>query len=190
MKYIINISLILILGTQVVAQTTSKKTPISIGYFGHLAYQPGMKIGAQFDLKSWKKGSEEAAITKSFYVSPQIGLYTYPTVHTSYLANADFGYKRVKSRSQKYWAFSIGLGFLNQSQITERRVNLNDGSKEKTRENWAWFLPTLNYEFGKSINEKIGWYGKLSSGLKMASTRETSMVLFTEIGLKFNLFSK
>lgn len=169
------------------AQNASRNFPVSIGYLGNLGYQPGVKVGTQFDLKNWKTEAIKFTKLKSFYISPQVGLYIYPNVHTAYFVNADFGYKRVKSHKQKYSAFSIGLGYLNQSQITDWKVSLRDGSKEKTRENWAWFLSTLNYEFGKAINDKIGWYGKFSYGYKITSARENVAVLFVELGATFKM---
>lgn len=177
-----------ILGNQIFAQTESKKIPISIGVFSHAGWHPGVKIGTQFDLKNWKKKTEKSTKLNSLYVNPEVGFYVYPNVHTAYLMNADFGYKRMKGQKEQYSAFSIGLGFLNQSQITETKVNLSDGSKEKTRENWVWFLPTLNYEFGRSINKRIGWYGKISYGFKVASARDNSAVLFIGLGIKYNIF--
>jgi len=174
MKKILILFILFVLGNQIVAQTESKNIPISVGFMSHI-WHPGVKIGTQFDLKNWERETEK-----------QIGFYVYPNTHTGYLVNTDFGYKKIKSHKQKYSAFSIGLGFLNQSQITDVKINLSDGSKEKIRENWGWFLSTLNYEIGKSINEKIGWYGKLSYGLKMSLERENSTVLFIELGMKYN----
>ncbi len=188
MKKIMVLLTLLVLGNQLIGQTKSKNIPISIGLISHAGWQPGVKIGTQFDLKNWETETEKLTKLKSFYMRPQLGFYIYPNTHIAYLVNADFGYKRVKDINQKYSAFSIGLGFLNQSQITERKVNLSDGNVEKTRENWAWFLPTLNYEFGKSINEKIGWYSKFSYGFKIASARENTAVIFIELGVNFNLF--
>ena len=177
-----------ILANQIFAQDESRKNNLSIGYFGSIAYRPGVKIGSQFSLKKWETKMEGYSKLKSFYVSPQIGFYIYPNVHTGYLLNTDVGYKRVKDKTGKYSALSIGLGFLVQSHITERKINLRDGSSENTRENRTWFLSTLNYEFGKAINEKIGWYTKFSYGFKLSAVRENSSVLFLEMGMQFNLF--
>ena len=187
MKKLFSFGILLAISMGVFSQN-SKNIPISIGYLGNLGYHPGLKVGTQFDLKNWETEAEKFTKLQSFYVSPQVGFYVYPNVHTGYIVNADFGYKRIKNHKNKYSAFSIGLGFLNQSQIIERRVKLSDGSQEKIRENWGWFMPTLNYEFGKAINEKIGWYGKGSYGFKMASSRENAAVLFVELGLTFKMW--
>ena len=188
MKYFLLIFFLPLLGTHLMSQ--ADLSPISVGYFGNLGYQPGLKIGTQFDLRSWSKDSDDLTIRKSFYISPQVGFYVDPNVHTGYVITTDFGFKRVKGNEFKYYAFSLGTGLLIQSQITELKVNLSDGSKENTREHWAWFLSTLNIEFGNSITNNLGWYAKLSGGYKMAPSRGDAIVLFAEFGARFNLFSK
>ncbi len=187
MKNILIILLLSLLSNSNFAQTASNRIPISIGYFSFLGFQPGAKIGTAFQWKKWETETEKFTKHKSFFISPQIGFFTRPNIHTSYLVNADLGYKRVKSHKQRYSAWSIGLAYLNQSQITSWQVRLTDGTKEKVRENWSWFLPTVNYEFGQAINERIDWYSKVSYGLKMASTRANAEVFFVELGVKVPL---
>lgn len=172
---------------QLFAQTPSKDIPVFIGFMGYSGWHPGIKIGTQFDFKKWNGLAEDSTKLKNLYVSPQLGIYAYPNVQTGYLINADVGFKRIKRHKQNYSAFSIGLGFLNQSQITDIKVNLNDGSKERNRANWGWLLSTLNYEFGSAMNEKIGWYGKLSYGYKISLDRENSATFILEFGVSYNL---
>lgn len=187
MKKALILCIFFVLTCQSIAQTKSETIPILVGFMGHAALHPGIKIGTRFNLKSWNREAENLTKVKSLYISPQMGIYTYPNVHTGYLVNADIGYRRIKSHKQKYSAFSIGFGFLNQSQLTNVTVNLNDGSKDKNRVNWGWFLPTLNYEFGKAINERIGGYGKLSYGYKMSFDRENASTFLIELGVSYTL---
>ncbi|MEN0048044.1 MAG: hypothetical protein AAF806_13375 [Bacteroidota bacterium] len=180
--------LLLMLSKPIFAQESSSNFPISIGYFSYLGFQPGAKIGTQLNLKNWETNTDEFSKQKNFYISPQIGFYTNPSVHVSYLLNTDFAYKSISKKQQRYTAWSIGFAYLNQAQIIAEQVNTSDGNKERIRENWIWFLPTFNYEFGKAINEQVGWYTKLSYGLKVSSERENTAVQFIELGLQLNLF--
>ena len=186
------VMIIMFVGAIMSAQSPSKSIPVSIGYFSFAGYQPGVKIGSHFNLKNWETKTEnrkgELAKSKSFFVSPQVAFYSRINVHSSYLLNADFGYKRIKNQKRSYFAVSVGLGYLNQSQITEWGVRLNDGSKEKIRENWGWFLPSASYEFGRALNERVGWYSKFSYAYKMSSKRGNIALVFIELGMKFNLF--
>jgi len=185
MKTTLMLFLFLFMSYLTIAQTKSETIPVQIGYLGHTAFQAGIKIGTRFNLKDWNKEAENYTKAKSLYISPQIGVYTNPNVHISYLVNADIGYRRIKSHKLKYSAFSIGLGFLNQSQITDITININNGTKDKSRENWGSLLSSLNYEFGKAINERIGWFAKLSYGYKVSLNRENSSTFFTELGLSY-----
>ena len=188
MKNFLILLSIIVSSSSLAAQTQSKKVPLSIAYFSQFGYQPGVKIGVQINIKNWKKNKANHSQLKNLYISPQIGFYTNPNIHTSYLINTDLGYKRIKNCKGTYSAWSLGLTYLLQSQITEWKINLSDGSKEKIRNNWNWFLPTVNYEFGKAINTNINWYSKFSYGIKMSSSRESTSAIFIELGLTFNIF--
>ncbi|MEO0731943.1 MAG: hypothetical protein AAFZ52_03840 [Bacteroidota bacterium] len=176
--------LLLLLSSPVCAQTTPGKLPVSIAYLGHFGYQPGAKIGTNFNLL-FLEGNRNPQRIRRLYLSPQLGLFTWPERHTSYLANLDFGLKNRHPKKNKYTAYSCGLGYLHQARITGWRVNLADGNREKIRENQPWFLWTLNFEFGKKLTKRIEWYTKISGGLRSAKVRATSTVAFLEIGIVY-----
>ncbi|MEM9821074.1 MAG: hypothetical protein AAF985_08380 [Bacteroidota bacterium] len=188
MKRSLILMLFLCLKHSVGAQDVVPKLPISVSYFSFLGFQPGAKLGVRFDLKKWEKEKKDYRLQRSFFIRPQLGFYTNPDIHTSYLVNVDFGYQRTKSHKRTYWAWSLGLAYLNQAQITARRIHLGEGTQTPLREHWSWFLPTLNGEFGKAINERITWYTQLSYGLKVAPRKSSSSVFFFELGGQFNLF--
>lgn len=174
------------------SQNAKKSIPISIGYFSNYGFQPGAKIGTHFDLKNWETESENKKGTftksKSLYISPQIGFFSFVKNNTNFMVNADIGYRRIKSLKNRYSAFSLGLGYMNRSQITGVAVNLSDGSQEKQRTSSSYFLPTLNCEFGKFINSKIGWYSKFSYGLRLSPNEKQTTMFFIELGTRVNLF--
>ena len=166
--------------------------PLSIGYFGHYGFHPGLKIGTQFDWKEWEKRKERKKRTilktKSLFVSPQIGMYVHQKNHTGLLLNADFGYQRKKDRWNFYTAYSIGLGYMTQFNAGTTYVNQDDGTvKAKKWASRSYFMPTLNIEFGQQINDKMGWYSKFSLGSKLKYNTGVSSETFLELGMKFNL---
>lgn len=170
----------------VLAQSTSKKPSISIGYLGHLAVQPGLRIGTQLNLKEWSRG-ESSSITRQLFVRPQMGFYARRDIQTSYLANVDLGYKRMKPDQKRYSALSLSLGYWLQGQVTDLAIDLSDGSKQKTRAYWHWFFSTINYEFGSAITDSVGWYSKISLGQRVGKDRPRNTILFLELGLQFQL---
>ncbi len=189
-KYILAIGMIFSLNSKSFGQNTLQVRPISIGYFGHFGFQPGMKLGTQFNIRNFKEKSEDSFNHRNLYISPQVGFYVYPKVHTGFIFNTDMGYMKSYKSLLNYWAISVGIGYLNQSQITESKINLSNGSKTDTRENWGWLLSTINFEYGSAISSSIGWYGKLSYGYKTSQARETTLALFVELGARYRLHTK
>ena len=65
----------------------------------------------------------------------------------------------------------------------------DDGTlTQKSIPSRVYFLPTLNYEFGQQINDRIGWYSKYSVGMKMPYNSGMSFHTFLEMGVKLNPF--
>lgn len=184
--------LFLLLGFSISAQNKTPNIPISIGYFGHFLYQPGLKVGTHFEFKNWQteKACTKGDITKakSYFVSPQIGYYNWSGRNYNFLLNADIGYRRVKVERRSYSAFSIGLGYLATSELISVVRNLNDGKiLAKNRMHKGYFLSTINYEFGRAINSRLGWYNKYSVGKKWSPNNDGMGVIFVELGVNFSL---
>lgn len=159
--------------------------PIHIGLYAPYAFHPGIKIGTVFSLEDWQ--IEDGAITKSrsYYVSPQVGVFSRISNHTSYLLTTDLGYRRSSNDSKLYLATSIGLGFLMENQTLGSTVDLSNGTvTNKDKELRSYFLPTLNIEFGKESIRKLGWHSKFSYGRKISTPREDSGFFALELGLR------
>ena len=170
--------------TTVNAQSTSDQI-ISLGYFGQAAYQPGVRLSWQKDLKSLNGNDLKST---SLFIQPSLAFSSRPLVHSSLLATIELGYRRVKLEKEKFMAFSVGLGYLSQWQVTDIRVQLSDGSLEKSRERWGYFLPTINYGIGDRIGQsRFGWYGKISVGQKLFSEQASATIFFIELGAQYYL---
>ena len=74
-----------------------------------------------------------------------------------------------------------------QSQITGVIVDLGTGNTEKIRDNRNFFLPTIGYEFGREINNRLNWYSKWSYGYRISSKHLNVSMLFIELGLTFDI---
>ncbi|MCP4439324.1 MAG: hypothetical protein GY810_10330 [Aureispira sp.] len=161
---------------------------ISIGYYAPYAIQSGVKIGSFFNIKEWVKEKDVKLKFSSLFISPQIGVFFRPRNHTSFVLNADMGYKITNSKQNFYISPSLGFGYLIANQVLSNTITLNSGDVAKRdRELRHYFLPTINFGFGNYANKKIGWYTKLSFGRKMSPTIEDATFFAFELGLKFNL---
>jgi len=57
MKKVVVLMLLVLAGSQGKAQSDFfKKNPISVGYYGHYIFHPGLKIGTQLTWKEWENG--------------------------------------------------------------------------------------------------------------------------------------
>ncbi|MEM9836325.1 MAG: hypothetical protein AAF828_07470 [Bacteroidota bacterium] len=186
MKKQLLLLLIVVLGGTLSAQEATKHSKVTLGYWGHFAIQPGVKVGYLTDLSSWNSQHDQL-VQKSWFINPQLGVYAWPQKHTNYVVNIEAGLMRRSQPMHKFSAFSFGLGYLTQSRITSVVVNLSDGEQDKVRENQAWLLTTANYSFGRSLGEKLGWYSKISMGMQFGPIESSSLVGFLELGLTYGL---
>lgn len=172
------------IGMSQTAHAQLGERPISIGYYGHYLIQPGVKIGTHFDIDLWGQGAESMG-KRHWFVSPQVGFYARPGNETSLLVHAEVGYWRPKVGRPSYRAVGLGLGYLAQSEVLGMRVRLSDGATHSTeRELRHFFMPTLNYEWGRRVRAKWGWYVKYAIGRTLSSVRDGKMVMFVELGVK------
>lgn len=164
-------------------QTRTDALPISVGYYGHYLIQPGVKVGTQFDIDLWGRGTD-SFVKRHWFVSPQIGFYTRSGNEATFLVNAEVGYRRPKAGRPSYRALGLGFGYLAQSEVLGLRVDLGNGKTRSTQRDLRhFFMPTLNYEWGRRASPKWGWYIKYAIGRTLSPVRDGKMVMFIELGM-------
>lgn len=170
------------------AQEKDKVFPISIGYFGAYVIEAGIKVGTAARLKSWELKKGGNIRSRSLWIRPQIGIFTRPTNHTSFVLNTDIAYKSMKSQHRYYVASAMGLGYLMANQILSTTIDLNSGDViGKEREVRHYFLPTITFDWGKEPNKSVGWYTRISYGRKISANIEDSAFLGLELGITYLL---
>lgn len=183
---LIFIVIVLLSNLSLVAQQQNKVIPLSIGLYNPYFIQPGIKIGTAFNLKKWEIDTSDKIKSGSLFASPQMGIFTRLQNHVSYMLNLDLGYNAINNKRRFYIAPSLGLGYLITDQVLSTTIDLSNGNiVGKDREIRNYFLPTINFEFGKGMNKKIGWFAKLSYGRKISFKIEDSAFFAFELGLKF-----
>lgn len=158
---------------------------ISIGYFGEILVQPGVKIGANFKLTDFNKSNTN-------YVSTgvQVAAYTFPYDHTTLMANIASGFNWKKQHKKLWHYVGIGFGYAEQSKIESLTVNLGTGETENNRIWRTRWIPTVNYMARRDINDNFGIFGKLSYGVILSDIEESRAILFTEMGVNLFINSK
>ena len=192
MRKIILFTLLSLLATNVKSQINfTKPSSVSISYWGYGIFHPGFKVGTNFNLKTWDKDIQRRknAFTKQkmFFVSPQVGLYHHTKNHTGLIFNADVGIEKSREGRKFYTAPSAGLGILTQINSGETFVLKSDGTitsqKSSSR---TYFMASYNYEIGEHYNS-FSWFTKFSLASKFKYNTGTTLNIYLEAGLKFNL---
>ncbi|MCR9252463.1 MAG: hypothetical protein NXI20_18720 [bacterium] len=180
-RFTLLISIFLISGTI----SAQKLESVSIGYFGEILIQPGLKTGLNFNLKSL-----DDERNKWISGSTQIAFYSFPYDHTSLMANFESGYNWKKPDRKLGHYVGIGFGYAEQSKIESLTVNLGTGETENNRIWRTRWIPTVNYMARRDINESFGLFGKLSYGVVLSGIAESRAILFTELGVNLFINSK
>ena len=186
----LSLSFLLLLPCSILlAQSESQHIPISAGYWANLGLHPGVKIGAEFPLKTLEKEKKNGKVaTRTIYAGPQLGVYNRRRNNTNLLIGAEAGIKLQQQGKKPYSIFSVGAGYLGRSQINTLSFSLGDGSRTGVEREWrSYFLPTVGYSFGMDLNDNWGWYAKASTGYLLSPNYERSGIVFIEVGAKFYL---
>lgn len=167
-----------------------KELPISVSYYGYNAFDPGLKIGTQLQLKTWKKTKRRKDIIKhrTLFLSPQLGGYVNLKNHSALLLNTELGIETSKMNRRFYNTPSLGLGYLTQFNSGITYSLQDDGSvKKKTISTTGYLMGTLNYEIGQHITQNFTWFTKVSLASKLFYNTGFSVSTFLELGVKFKL---
>ena len=188
--------LLLFLGTSLLrAQSDSEKLPIKAGYWGGFGYQAGFKVGAQPTLKAWTKTHEkrQLASMRRLFVGLNMGFYNRYRDHSNILVEAEVGFETRREGKKFYHGVSGSIGAMGRFQIVGINYDVGDGSISSINRDGRTYSPVLlNYFLGKDIDETWGWYTKVSYGILLAERRfldlrESSGMIFFELGVKINL---
>ncbi len=167
------------------AQIGSRPIPVSIGYFGHFGFQPGIKVGTEISMMG---RIDSDNFSKQWFGSPQIAFFTNPGSDSNYMVNFDVGLRKRKKPKNSYSAFTLGMGYFIQSKLESFSVNLSNGDRSnKVRNSQGFLLPTLNYEYGWRTDKPMSWYFKYSIGQTLLSGNDNRMMMFLEFGVKFKI---
>ena len=182
--------LALLFHLSIYAQNDNPRHPLKASFYGPYFTQPGIKIGTELQIIE-NNQSENGQRIHEVFIGPQIGMFVRPGNHTSYVLNADVGYRFQKEDSNNYKAASVGFAYLLSNQILSKSVDLSNGEIVGTnKELRHYFLPTINIEIGRMPDTKQGWFGKLSYGRKISKKIEDSGFFALELGLILKLRKK
>ena len=177
----------------VATQAQSDQKAVSLGYYGHGAIRPGLKLSLQIPLKAWATWVERKDSTfqkhNHWFIQPQLGAFGRRNFYTSYVANVELGLSRQREGRKWFCAYSVGLGYQARMEITGFTVNFSGDITDKERERRGYFMPTINYRFGRQLGDCLSLYSTLTYGTTLSTTRENAGIALFELGCTLKLSS-
>jgi len=161
--------------------------PLTIGYLGHMGFQPGIKLGTELRIHTCPGESSSKNQIQALLLSPQVAVFTVPGNSYTGMLNAELLYRRQGSERKWYVAPSVGLAYLSEWTQVSTSVSLSDGSKRGTRVRAGFVLPNLGLSMGKDVSDAWGYYTKANLGQRLHSANASTTMLFLEGGFKFYL---
>lgn len=192
MRYLI---LIVCLTTisKLLAQTLRPQS-IYASYLGETVTHPGLKVGVNYQLKSWdktkiKKSRNEKLIHKSVDLSPSISFYYHKDYQTGLFVLPELSYSR-KNVKGNYITYAIGAGYMRTFIPNVYDLNSN-GEIEKIHVGYNYFITNYSITFGKdlSIKRKIPLSIYIKPQLMYAIPNYSNGIKYfvLELGLNYRL---
>lgn len=138
---------------------------VNISYFGQTITHPGLKAGLEYTLKSKnfirnKRNGTQVPKKYELILTSNLGFFYQKRFNTSFLLNAEIGYRRVRNKGFKI-ELLLGAGTLRTFVNGDTYKVYNDGSVERIRYAGQWgFAPSLSLGVGKDF----GFVGNSSMG--------------------------
>ncbi|UTW63133.1 hypothetical protein KFE98_02965 [bacterium SCSIO 12741] len=177
--------------SQAHAQLEIKNPTLSLGYFGQGVIRPGVRLGLDFQLKSFSKEKVKGEVTKTkrttFFGGPHLAHYTRPSYYSNYLIEIRGGLERQTEGKGFYSALSAGLGYQLNLEVMSFDVDFSGRRSNIEREARHFFFPSLRYEAGYEIGRRWRVYLGLTYGVELSGSYEATSQGFLEGGFKYKL---
>lgn len=150
---------------------------ISVGYFGPIPFEPGIRIGFHTPVKSYDNGS--------LMLNIHTGYFFRNRDNSNLLIGGELGWRFQKEGGRNINTFSVGSAYVMQWEVTGFTINLQGETVARERELRHQFLPTFNYEYSRLIGVHWSPFFKLGYGYKFSATSPNSGVALWELGTRY-----
>jgi len=155
MKY--PILLFLLFASTILSAQINNTTSFSTSYFGESITHKGIKIGVNYELKSWdktqiRKNTSQKTIYKRIDLSTSVGFYYHKDYQTGLFVLPELSYTR-KNAKGNFITFGLGAGYMRTFIPNVYDINSNN-EIEKTPKGYNYFLTNYFIGFGKDLSIK------------------------------------
>lgn len=181
--------LIIWLGLLVPGLASIQAQSLRVGYYGETVTHYGLKVAAEWLLKSYIKERNQAC--KEFLVGPALATYRHPQNHIGLVFFPELTYRRTSRRGG---VFEAGLAPACAYYFLEGATYTPDESGGLRRVSWAGqdaFLPTVFVGVGKDLSLRrqvpITWFTRLNVMQQRPYNTSTLIRFSLEAGINFSL---
>ncbi len=187
MKNYFSVLLFLLIGSSLFGQDQISRIPLTIGYLGNSLIEPGLQVGTEFKLQNWQNENETISKTRELLLIPQLGFFSRIGNNYNFMPSLDLAFRTQKNNKKAYHTYALGLAYQIESVVISTTVNLSNGDETKNRKTRNYFIPTINYQYGRQINSNLGWYTKFSYGWRFSNEMDNGAMVLLGLGLRFYL---
>lgn len=171
------------------------KTEFSIGYYGNLAWDNGLNIGAEYlwKEKTRKKKRKDKTISKQFLFNGNIGYSTNFSNKTDngLLSNFGITWRRTNPKGKQIHFTINPIGYYR-SFLPQTYEVKGDKVSRVTLPGRSYYSPSFVLGIGKKRSEKrrSGWYFNLQYTMRTHYNAGTLPVITLQYGYRFNFNNK
>jgi len=130
---------------------------VSIGYWGEMVTHPGVKIEANYHLKTWDKtrqrnNGSKTSIQKNLVLSPSIGSFYHRRYQTAILPSINIAYQSVRNEKRTFRG-GLGVGYLR--TFVPNTYSVSDaGIMESTMAGHNYLAGTVFASWGRNFSQE------------------------------------
>ncbi|MDF1573261.1 MAG: hypothetical protein P1P82_16755 [Bacteroidales bacterium] len=180
------------------AQNTTSASPYSysVAYFGNNLWNPGIKLGFEYDWKVQNETIDPATdnstphkmpVKKAWMPGGNIGIYLDPGSHAGLFGNAGISYRRTSEKGRNRH-IALNPAGIYRSFLTETYAYDNQGGVDRvTLPGNLYYAPAFSFGVGKFTNRSLhsGWFTQVTVITLMPYNHWIMPLINLEVGFMF-----
>ncbi len=142
---------------QIAVGQNKRLTGIQVSYLGEMITHPGVKVGVDYNLRSWSKvkaegKKRERTLSKSVVLSPTLGSFYHKRYQTGFFIVPELKYYR-ENQKGVFYDVGVGLGYLR-TVIPNVYEVTSSGELNKVNVGYNYFSSLWFFTLGKSVKKE------------------------------------
>lgn len=182
MKYVL-VFLFFLHSIPLVAQEETPSS-FSIGYYGDVVFNPGMRLAYDGAVKNWE--SSKGPKAKALLIGAELNYYFNRKTHHAFILGPTFSFKRTKING-RFVQFKW-LSGVHQSLVDGMTYQFSEGVLEEKRWNGqsTWYN-SLSFGFGRKLSTQLAYYAEFGVNARYPFNHALLPGIHLSIGIQYLL---